>query len=544
MRTKNRFSCTSAPAVLITLVLCNRFAAADAQEQPSANAGGAAEPQQAEAQFDVWEYRVLGNTMLPAQSIESAVYPFLGPGKTLNDVESARQTLERIYRDAGYGTVFVDIPEQEAGQGIVRLQVTEGRLDRVRITGARYFSNGRIRASLPALASGSVLHLPQVQTELARLNRQTGDRVVVPVLKAGRTPGTVDMELKVDDKLPLHGSLELNDRYTANTSRLRVNASVSYNNLFQDQQILSLQYQTAPEEPSDVQAIVGSYVFRVPALPDTTFALYAVDSETDVAALGALSVIGNGQIFGARAIRSLPEQANYFHNVTFGLDYKDFLENIQLEEDALITPIRYMNWGVTYSGTLRGERTLSEFSLGGNFGIRSVVNEPAEFEDKRFKGAANYFYVRGSAQQLRQLPWDLQLFGQLTGQFTQDALVSNEQLALGGSDTVRGYLESSQLGDYGASGTLELRQAWLSKPLQLPPGAAYFFMFYDAGTVAIIDPLPSQTTRFELASAGLGVRVSGWHGVDLAFDWAHALMDAGTIERGDDRTHFSFRYAF
>jgi hemolysin activation/secretion protein len=497
------------------------------------------------APFDVLEYRVLGNTVLPRTAIEKAVYPFLGSHKTIADVEAARTALERAYHDAGYGTVFVDIPEQQVAGGIVRLRSTEGRIDRVRITGARYFSNGEIRTALPALARGTAPHLPQLQEQLAELNRQTGDRSVVPVLRAGRTPGTVDIELKVKDELPVHGGLEVNDRYSADTSEYRATASLGYSNLFQLGHSLSLQYQTAPKEPDDVESIVGTYVFGVPAWRNTKFALYAVDSDTDVATLGTLSVIGKGQIYGLRAIHSLPVGENYFHSVTFGVDYKDFLEDIRLiDADGLVTPVRYVNWSASYDASLRGERTFTGFTVGANFGIREIRNDGLEFEQKRFKGSPNYFYLRASLDQLYTLPLDLQLFARLSGQFTQDPLVSNEQFAIGGADTVRGYLESTALGDYGGAGTFEVRQTSLSKLLQLPTGAAYVMAFYDAGIVQLLSPLPSQVRTFDLASAGVGFRILGWHGLTMGFDWAHAFESAGRIEQGDERTHFSFSYAF
>src|SRR5580704_9418755 len=67
--------------------------------------------------FDVLELRVQGNTVLDARSIESAVYPFTGPAKQMGDVEAARAALERAYHDHGFGTVFVDIPEQSVDDG-------------------------------------------------------------------------------------------------------------------------------------------------------------------------------------------------------------------------------------------------------------------------------------------------------------------------------------------------------------------------------------------------------------------------------------------
>jgi hemolysin activation/secretion protein len=498
-----------------------------------------------EPRFAVAEFRVLGNSLLQPVDIERAIYRHTGPDRSMLDVESARADLETAYRAAGYGTVFVDIPEQDVHDGVVRLRVTEGRVDRVRITGTRYFSNRRILAQLPALQSGEAPNLPAVQDQLAALNRQTADRVVVPVLKSGGRPGTVDVELRVSDQLPLHGSLEVNDRYTADTSKLRVNASVGYHNLFQRNDSISLQYQFAPENPGEVQAYIGSYVFRSTALPAMTFALYGVDSSTDVAALGTLSVIGNGQIFGARAIRQLPDLRGWTQGATFGLDYKDFLENIVLSpETSLQTPISYINWSAAWSAGLRRERSLLALTATANIGIRGLGNAPAEFSDKRFRGVANYFYLRTNAQYQWSFHRAWSLMGRGALQVASDPLVSNEQFGIGGADTVRGYLESSLLGDHGASGTVELRYSGLAPRLGLSPQQFHLFGFIDAGVVSLLYPLPQQDEVSSLVGAGLGLRLQGWHGLDMTLDAARALDDAGKVKAGDFRTHFNFRYSF
>ncbi len=83
--------------------------------------------------FDVFEYRVEGNTVLSAEAIERAVYPMLGEGRTADDVEAARAALEKAYRDAGYGTVSVDTPEQSVASGVINLQVVQGTVSRLRV---------------------------------------------------------------------------------------------------------------------------------------------------------------------------------------------------------------------------------------------------------------------------------------------------------------------------------------------------------------------------------------------------------------------------
>lgn len=510
----------------------------------------AAEETEKQERFDIWEYRVLGNSVLQPAQIETLMYPKLGPNQSLDEVEEARKALEALYRDNGYGAVFVDVPEQDVGDGVVRLKVTEGRLDRVRITGARYFANGQIRDEVPSLQRGNVVRLPELQQQLMSLNRQSADRQVTPVLRAGREPGSIDVDLKVKDTLPLHASVEVNDRYTANTSHTRAIANLGYDNLFQSFNRLSLQYQTSPEEPDETRVIAGTYIAPLPGTGNL-LAIYAVDTKSDFAtigSIGSLSVLGTGQIYGARYIAVLPERPGYSHSATLGTDFKDFTDSIvQPDGTPDTTPMRYMNWSVLYSGNLRTERTASSMSIGANFGLRGLGNDQREFEYKRYKGHPNYFYLKADATHERPLLWGTSVFLRGSGQFTTGPLISNEQFSIGGADTVRGYMESSELGDTGASGSLELRSPQLTRWLPDLLQQLYFFTFYDAGVVGIIDPLvfeDEKVSRVHLSSWGAGFRLTGFGGLEAAFDWGYPLQSTDDAERGDARIHFQVRYGF
>ncbi|PPD51142.1 MAG: peptidase S9, partial [Methylobacter sp.] len=174
--------------------------------------------EQAESQdprFDLFELRVKGNTLLERKQLERTVYPFLGPKKTIETVEKARGALEKLYHDQGYQTVGVDIPEQDVQNGVVYLQVVEGKVSRLRVKDSRYFSLGSIKASVPELAEGHVPNMPKMQEQLAAIDSQSNDRKVTPILRPGEAPGTVDVDLKVKDDLPLHGSVALNGRNTS-----------------------------------------------------------------------------------------------------------------------------------------------------------------------------------------------------------------------------------------------------------------------------------------------------------------------------------------
>lgn len=181
-------------------------------------------PQKPEPHFDILEFVIDGNTVLPAAALEEAVYPFLGADRVAADVDRAR-------------------------------------------------------------------------------------------LRAGKAPGTVDVDLEVEATLPLHGSIEINNQHNQQTSALRTAATVSYDNLWQMGHSASFTYQVAPQNRSDAEVFSGSYLARIPH-SDWSFLAYAVKSNSAVAALASTDVIGKGSIFGARAIADLPGSDSFFQSLT------------------------------------------------------------------------------------------------------------------------------------------------------------------------------------------------------------------------------------
>ncbi|MBL8384259.1 MAG: ShlB/FhaC/HecB family hemolysin secretion/activation protein [Burkholderiales bacterium] len=510
---------------------------------------GGAFAQAAADRFDLLEFEVEGNSVLPVAAIERAVYRFLGEQKTVKDVEAAREALEKAYQDAGFLSVFVDIPEQKIVDGVVVLRVTEGRVARLRVAGTRYYAQGALKARVPALAEGEVPYFPDVQAQLAQLNR-TEDRQVAPVLRAGRAPGTVEAELKVEDRLPLHGQVELNNRYSFDTSRPRLSATLRYANLWQRDHSASLTYLTAPAEPSQVKVFSGTYVLPVGA--GSVLALYAVKSDSNITSLGTASILGRGEIVGARLILPLPARGAYSHSLTLGVDAKDFRENILFGADSTATPIRYLPFSVAYGGRFGAGGALTQFTLTANAHFRRLGDEDVEcsgqrvsaFACKRFGADANYFYLRAEASRLQPLPGGIALFARLAGQHASQPLISNEQFGAGGADSVRGYTEFERVGDRGVSGTLELRSASLVDARAATVQEAVLSAFVDGAALGVQRPTAGQAFKFHLASAGFGLRVKAWQGVQAALDIAWPLRDGARSSTRSPRAHVRLAYEF
>lgn len=520
----------------------------DANERfvESENIAGEAEVVDSEQglHFNVWEYRVEGNKLLTREQIERTVYPFLGPDKTIDTIEAARTNLEQVYRDNGYGTVFIDIPEQDVENGVVVLNVTEGKIERLKITGSRYYSLGKIREQIPALKEGFTPHLPEVQKQVAALNKGVTGRVITPVMKPGNTPGKLDVELKVKDEFPLHASLELNDRYTSNTSRLRLNANLRYDNLWQKGHSASLGYVVSPQDRSEVEVIFGTYLVRFPD-SDNLLALYAVNSSSDVATTGEINQVGAGNIYGLRAIFPLTNIGNYTHNLTLGSDFKDFEETTSLlGVDALNTPASYLSFITSYTGNWFHESAKTSFTADIHFAPRGLGNTNKEFENKRVGARPNFSYLKTDLSHERKWLYDIIFKTRLNAQITDSPLISNEQFNAGGMDTVRGYLESQQLGDYGLIGSLEIHTPSFAKYIADYLNDFHFFAFVDGARLKIHDPLPDQISQFTLSSIGMGIELDAFDGISTDMLWAMVLSDNGDIKSGDSRFHFNLGYQF
>ncbi len=506
---------------------------------------------ESDTRFDLLEFEVVGNTVLSALAIEQAVYPFLGENKSIEEVEKARKALEQAYQTAGYLTVFVDIPEQDVKQGVVTLNVAEGRVERVRVTGSRYYSLGRIRSKLNAAAEGTVPYFPEVQKDIASM--QAADRKVTPVLKPGRAPGTVQVDLKVEDKKPFRGSVELNNKYSPNTEKLRLALSLSYSNLFQRDHSIGLSLQTAPQDPDQSSAVSLSYILPVEGTRNVV-ALYGVHSKSNVAALGELNVVGPGDIFGVRAILPLRARGDYSHSLTLGMDYKNLGERVSQGGDVVSDkPIRYLPFLAQYGGALQGDAGVTQFDAGITFSLRGLSEHEVEclpgvtadqFECRRFNARSNFWYFKGNLRHTHKLANNWSVFGKIETQLASGPLISNEQYVAGGIDSVRGYLESEASGDNALSGRVELNLPPMPEEVGGYKGTWMALAFVDGAHLELKDALPSQRASFSLSSLGVGLRIDALSTLKANFDVAWPLKETDNAERRQARAHFKLSYDF
>lgn len=512
------------------------------------------------ARFDWMDIQIDGNTVLDDVSLERAVYGFLGADKNVEDVENARKSLEKAYRDAGYPTVLVTIPEQDVNEGLVRLEVVEGSIESLRVTGSAYHSPTKIREAVPALAKGQVPHMPTVQAQMTAMAQQTSNRNATPIFRAGSTPGKLEVELRVKDELPLHGSVEMNSRQSGNTPYARLIGSVRYENLWQAYHSAALQYQVAPEQSDRVSVWSGTYVLPT-HWADTRLALYGIGVASTTptgsalgTSVGDTTVIGAGNIFGLRLVKPVATDPEFIGNWSGGLDYKSFDQAGNLLGQQTKS-IQYLSFMSGYDALWRHESGTTALTLNGFFSFDGLGNNAAQFAAKRVNRAGqgaspNYMYLTANAKHLQKLPEDFSLQMRLQGQISSTFLISNEQFSAGGPVSVRGYYQTQVLGDDGLNLSMELYSPRLLADTQEMVQNFRALAFADwAGLWASNQSVASEYAQ--LASTGLGLRLKMFKTLSGELDWSYPLISCRggcatltPVSTGQQRVDFRFLYEF
>ena len=518
--------------------------AAKPAEKPAAPAGPV-------TRFDIDDFAVQGADTLPGIEIEEAIYPFLGPKRTADDVEKARAALEKAYHDKGFQTVSVSVPQQNALGGTVILKVTELKVGQLRVKNSRYFDLENIKGRATSLKPGTVPNFNHVTADIVGLN-QWPDRRITPALRAGITPGTVDVDLNVEDKVPFHASVEVNNRRSPNTTATRINSTVRYDNLWQLGHSLSFSYQVAPERTTDAEVFSGSYLARVEGVEWLSLLGYAVKSSSDVATIGGMNVVGPGEILGGRAVITLPPRENFFHTISAGIDYKHFDQTVRSTAEGFSSPVTYYPAVASYGATYSTEKFTTQLNAAVTYNMRAPSSDWVAFDNKRAYASASFAHLNIDVSHTQELPEGFQLYGKVQSQLADGPLVSSEQMSVGGLDTVRGYLESEVLGDDGVVGNLELRSpnvgAWLQQNMKDETGQGAprfttfnevrFFGFADAGHVSIQRPLTEQQAKFDVWSYGAGTRFKVFDVFNGMVAYSVPMISQSYSQAGSGRVNF------
>lgn len=482
--------------------------------------------------FDIRRYAVEGVTLVAPAKIKAALEPFTGRQRDFGTVQGALRALERVYAEAGYTTVQVVLPEQELREGEVRLQVRELRVGKLTVEGHRKFDEENIRRSLPALAPGVVPNVDRIARNLRTANESPAKNTTV-LLRTGEEDGTVDAVARVVDQKPWRGAVTLDSTGTPTTGILRLGLSAQHANLFNRDQVLSAQYITSPAHPSRVSIVGLGYHVPLYALGDSldfSYVFSDVDSGLVSTAAGAFNISGSGQFYSGRYNFNLPRRGNWDQRIVFGADWREFSSNVVSGGTALSTPdlalhplsVGYVGRRKTQGNDLSLFLTAARNLPFGSDGSASALTQPGA----RPLGDPHYTLWRYGTSFFQALPRDWQARAAVSGQHTVDALVAGEQWAVGGMDSVRGFLEREIPNDRGVRSSVELYTPEFGLGDETPLRSRAL-IFYDYGYAARNRASAGEVRAESIASYGLGLRAFYRDSASVRLDFSRVAQGGG-----------------
>lgn len=498
--------------------------------------------------FDIKSFNVEGNTRLNKAAIDRKLAKFTGQKKNFSTIQKAVEVLEAMYRRYGYSTVQVIVPEQELENGIVHLVVIEARITSVKVEGNKYFDEKNIRRSLPSLREGELPDMDKISNSLRVANEHPAKRINMQ-LRAGESEHDIEADLKVTDEKAWKVSFIADNTGNDATGESRTGVLLHYNNLFNRDHLITLQYITSPEKVDQVAVLGMGYRIPLYTLGDSLdlYATYSdIDSGTIQAGTTDIQLSGRGAFFGIRYNQNLAHIGRYEHKLTYGFDYRKYRSNatiaeiLNMDTDIVVHPV-----SLTYAGNFQfnGGQCGMNISLVRNIPGGTDGSEE-DLQRLRSGASANYTVFLYGASFSYIFPADFQLRLLARGQFTNDPLVPGEQFGLGGANSVRGFQEREVSDDRGNSGTIELYSPDICRLLNINKARFRILAFYDIGEVSRVSPLPSEESYTAIASVGAGARLQIGTNFSMAADYGYGVDRHGTRAENHNRWHLMAVFSF
>lgn len=475
-----------------------------------------------------------GNTAISDAELTKVTEPFTGRDISFAELFQARSAVTQLYIERGYITSGALIPPQTLQGGVVTIQVVEGGLESINVSGTQRLSPDYVRSRI-ALATVKPLNRERLLQALQLLQLNPLIQNLSAELAAGTQAGSSVLELKVTEAKTFNAQILLDNNRAPSVGSFNRRVQINQANLSGAGDNLSLGYSNTDGS----NGLDLSYTLPINARNGTLRFSYGTTSSNVIESpFDRLDIDASSRYYELSLRQPLMQTPSeeFAVGVTASRQESEtsvleipFPLSLGADDNGRtrISALRFFQeWTKRNSREVLAAR--SQFSVGLN-AFSSTINEAPP--DSRF------FSWRGQAQWVRLLAPETLLLIRGDVQIADRALVPLEQIGLGGQQTIRGYRQDVLLTDNGALASAEVRVPVLRIPkwqvlVQLAP-------FIDVGKAwnreGREDPDPSF-----LASVGLGLQLQISDRLTARFDYGIPLVSVSSNKRTWQENGFYF----
>lgn len=444
-----------------------------------------------------------GNTKISNRKLEKLAEDLIGKDVYLEDVMNLTLKVSRYYQKQGYITSYAYLPAQEIEDGNVTIMIKESKIVDKEIEGNRwgriwYFNN----VATYSLAKDKVFNARDLQGTMKHLNNSPHMKVSAAISKDENHD--TEIKLHVQDRLPLTLNLAWDDYGRNYTGRQRFTSVLGFENFlgFGDKiyggSILS----------KDSTGAVAGYSIPISKWGTRLSFDYSYSDITLGGPYRNLGITGNASSYSLRITQPIKNTATQDIAAFVSFDAINSTSKSKLFRENLSDyKLRVMRTGVNSMFDDSKGRTIANIGFDiGTSGLGASENI--------YHGQQSSFYkVSGTVARVQRLPKKCLGIIRIFGQYSPQALYSAEQMYLGGVYSIRGYQPSELLGDYGVTGSFELRTPIPGLEKVLPPQIKNWSnniklaVFYDWGYTKEHNDLYGYPSNF-LHSVGVGTYIN------------------------------------
>lgn len=506
--------------------------------EPHASVSTVVEPPTPTSRVDVVRDIVANRIMvdggddLPAADMAAATSSYTGHRLSAGDVQDLLTAVSGVARAHGYLFAHSSIKPQTMTDGVLRIELDEGRIDQIRLTGDARASVAKVLAPL----SG---HAPKAREVEARL-LLAGD---LPGISIGKVSYAIERGLGVlivpVTYARIDGSATFDNRGLQSLGPERARINVNVNDLLREDDQVTFQGLATPLQPKELIALYGRYAIQ-PTAAGTEFAIYGSYGETHSGGeWRSYQPQGTSDSYGFSIGQPL------FRSRATSLWLTIQADRIAVDEwwdGALVRRDRVTTLGVSISGF----RPLAGGRLKAGAGVtQGILALGATARDNplasRYDAGSDFTTINAWAN------WQAGLFGPIdaklatTSQISTAPLPAVEQVTIGGQYFGRGYNWSERTGDEGVLGSAELRALVMSDG----KGVLRWTQLYTFGDAGYVRNMRTDFGTGELYSAGAGARLGLAQALNLEFEAAFPISaDRYDSKDRSPRLSFSLSGAF
>lgn len=432
--------------------------------------------------IDLKGIRFIGNSVINEEELQKIARPLIGKAVSVTELEELRQQVSLYYSQQGYVNSGAILPEQQFKEGIITLQIIEGKLSEIRVKGSEWLNPSYISDRLYG-GDNEVLNITELRQNFQKLLLDPLIERMNGSLIPGRERGDSILDVEVTRARPYQLSFTA-DNYrppSIGSNEGRFSGWVRNLTSFGDIVEGSVVYSQG--------ALGGSGSFTVPLNSSNTlfnFHFNLNDARVVEKTLKPLNIKSHYLDLEFSLTQPLIQTLNRSLNVGLAFDLKKNKTKIlgtipfSFSEGAVngVSKESVLRFSLDFTERLEHQvfSARSTTSLGINVLAPTWHSNPADPDSNFVSWLGQVQY----AAQLFDTPANLILRGDI--QYTDDKLMTLERFALGGRYSVRGYRENEIVRDKGYIVSAELRYPLLKDEGDRSfPGQLTVFPFMDYG---------------------------------------------------------------